>query len=328
VSGKLSASGSARVRVASATGTSTRGQPSAFRFGQFHVDVARNSSDDFNPLHDPKKWDSVQDNPFGAPIVSVFQMQCLIEYLLRKGRSATESRIIEQRNLGFCNYHFTFTRFLRAGDRFEVRIQPSTLNFGAGDILSTRVFIRQGGKIIAAGAVRESTSPLCLPVAQLSELPGIETEADLTYIPDTEYFLKRIYLSTANAKNFLSGSLVDQAYYFDEVEDRVNFPDMVPVSFLSSALFEKNIADNVDFRRHPLVHARHSISVDQSLARDLQNNDRLNLLITGPEEAPPVAPLSRSQVPAQRYDCFGLVRDHQLLFRAQAFLVPLAALRF
>ena len=73
--------------------------------------------------------------------------------------------------------------------------------------------------------------------------------------------------STGNAKNFVIACLADQAYYFDEVEDRVSFPDMVPVSFISSALFEKDMADNVDFRQTPMAHARHNISIDRRLVK-------------------------------------------------------------
>ena len=317
-----------RVHIASASGgVSTQGELALFRFREFHLDVARNSSDDFNPLHDPKKWDSVEGNPFGGPVVSVFQLECLIEYLLRRGRSPMESRIVEQRGLRFCNYHFTFTGYLRPGDDFQVRIQPSTLNPGAGNTLSNRIYIRKSGELILAGSVRQTPSLLYRSSHDPAQLSEVEREADITYIPGTEYFLKRKYLSTANAKNFVTGCLVDQAYYFDEVQDRVSFPDMVPVSFVSSALFEKNLADNVDVRRHPTVHVRHSISIDQALARDLRSNDRLHVLVTGPEQALPPAALGQFQVPAQRYECFGLVRDNQMLFCAQVFLVPLSAVR-
>lgn len=315
-----------RVQVASAIGAAPCDGSSAFRFSEFHLDVARNSNDDFTPLHDPTKWDSVRGNPFGGPIVSVFQIECLIEYLIRKTRSPMESRVIGQRNLRFCDYHFTFTGYLRPDDEFQVRIQPSTVNPGAGNTLSNRVFVRRNGELVLAGSVTQSGSLRCPTSVGMPKVSGIENETDITYVPETEYFLKRKYLSTSNAKNFATGCLVDQAFYFDEVRDRVSFPDMVPVSYLSSALFEKNMADNIDVREHPTVHARHSISVDQTLVRDLRSNDKLHVLVAGPEEVLPPSALGQFKVTAQRYDCFCLVRDNQLLFCAQLFLVPLSAL--
>ncbi len=141
--------------------------------------------------------------------------------------------------------------------------------------------------------------------------------------PDSEYFLKRKFLSTGSAKNFLIGSLADPAYYFDEVQDRVRFPDLLPVSFLSSALFEKNAADNIDLRDHPSVYARQLVSVDQRLAGRLRSNDRLQLLLTGPIEQARWHGSNRLQRPARRFDCFGLVKDYRLLFSAQIFMLPL-----
>ncbi len=152
---------------------------------------------------------------------------------------------------------------------------------------------------------------------------GWRSSRTLPTSPDSEYFLKRKYLSTGSAKNFLIGSLVDHAYYFDEVEDRVRFPDLLPVSFISSALFEKNAADNVDFRDHPSVYARQLVSVDQRLASRLRSNDRLHLLLRGPIEQAREFGSNRLQRPTQRFDCFGLVGDNQLLFSAQIFMLPL-----
>ncbi|MDH3561594.1 MAG: hypothetical protein OEN52_11645, partial [Gammaproteobacteria bacterium] len=47
--------------------------PSDYCFHQIHIDAARNATDDFNPFHDPWKWDHIHGNPFGMPIVLGFQ---------------------------------------------------------------------------------------------------------------------------------------------------------------------------------------------------------------------------------------------------------------
>jgi hypothetical protein len=39
-----------------------------------------NATDDFNPFHDQKKWNRIQGNPFGMPIVLGFQLEALVEY--------------------------------------------------------------------------------------------------------------------------------------------------------------------------------------------------------------------------------------------------------
>ena len=43
-------------------------------FNNIHIDVARNSTDDFNLFHDKLKWSEIEGNPFGGPIVLGFQL--------------------------------------------------------------------------------------------------------------------------------------------------------------------------------------------------------------------------------------------------------------
>jgi hypothetical protein len=46
-------------------------------------------------------------------------------------------------------------------------------------------------------------------------------------------------MSTGHGKNFLAGSLVDQHYYFDELEERVQFPAMFPAALLCVHCWKK-----------------------------------------------------------------------------------------
>ncbi len=101
------------------------------RFEQFHIDVARNSSDDFTPLHDRHKWRTVRGNPYGGAVVSAFQLGSLAEFLIRKQISSTESKLVEKRGLHFCNYDFRFAGHLEAAEEFQVRIPRLTLRPGA-----------------------------------------------------------------------------------------------------------------------------------------------------------------------------------------------------
>ena len=55
-------------------------------FEQLHIDVARNTTDDFNPFHDPKRWLRIRNNPFGSTIVLGFQTEFLVSDLVSRKR--------------------------------------------------------------------------------------------------------------------------------------------------------------------------------------------------------------------------------------------------
>jgi hypothetical protein len=78
-----------------------------------------------------------------------------------------------------------------------------------------------------------------MPDEDFSGFGDLDTEQDRSWVVQDRFFMKRKYLNTGNGKNFLAGSLVDQHYYFDELENRVQFPAMFPVALLSCALLEK-----------------------------------------------------------------------------------------
>ena len=58
-------------------------EPDQLRYLPVHIDVTRNATDDFNPFHDSNRWHRVAHNPFGAPIVLGFALECLIENQMR-----------------------------------------------------------------------------------------------------------------------------------------------------------------------------------------------------------------------------------------------------
>jgi len=49
-------------------------------FQQIHVDAARNSTDDFNPFHEPRKCGRIRGNPYAGAIVLGFQLEQLLEH--------------------------------------------------------------------------------------------------------------------------------------------------------------------------------------------------------------------------------------------------------
>lgn len=128
-------------------------------------------------------------------------------------------------------------------------------------------------------------------------------------------------MTTSNAKNFLSASLVEQSDFFDEIEGKVSFPEIFPCALISCALLEKAIKESLDFKRNPMVYRSHKISIDRSQLATLKSNDSLHILVRltqlDDNESTPAA--------QQIYECYGVVNHEHLLFRSLISLVPLDA---
>jgi len=294
-----------------------------FCFQQIHIDAARNSTDDFNPFHEPRKCRDIFGNPYPGAIVLGFQLECLIEHLVTLHRAThDENEFIVRHALHFSNYQLTFADALLPGEPFQVEVKP-TLVRTAPPGLSNRVVIRKRGVMVMIGYQRETAQPLFLADNYPSPLPDLQQVGDRTFLPHSTYFLKRKFMSTGHAKNFLAGSLCDQGYYFDELADRVNFPDMFPAALLSCALLEKARKENHDFMANPMVYVAHNISVDRRLARCLRSNDVLHMLVQGPEIIEGGKGLGKSELTRLLYRCLGLVHGDQILYRAEVFMAPL-----
>lgn len=288
----------------------------SFCFEQLHIEVARNATDDFNPFHDKNRWQNVVDNPFGGPIVLGFQLECLLEQQVRLYRAEhDEQAIIEAERLRYSNYDFKFVNAVRAGQSVEVAIKESRLTKADNLTLGNRVSLLADGRLVIAGHKRESRVPITRAAIDLTELGDLTTAADRSYISGSDLFLKRKYITTSNAKNFLSASLVEQSDYIDEIAERVRFPEIFPCAWISCALLERASQQGHDFERNPLVYMSHSISLDRTVLEQLKSNDSLHLLCR------PVAPDGIAQV----YECFGVLGADQLLFSALITLMPLAA---
>jgi hypothetical protein len=286
------------------------------RFEQIHIEVARNATDDFNPFHDKNRWRNVVGNPFGGPIVLGFQLECLIAQHMRLYREQhDEEELIARKNLRFSNYEFKFVNAVRAGQAISINVKESRFKPGDNTVLANRVSLKADGKLAMAGYKRESASPLYLPDIDPTDLGNLNQAQDRAFLADKSFFLKRKYMTTSNAKNFLSGSLVEQSDYIDELAERVYFPEIFPCALLSCALLERAWQQGHDFELEPMVYKSHNISIDRDLLHDLHSNDALHLLS---READPAA-----QTPS--YECFGVIGSDRLLFRARIDLMPLAA---
>ena len=296
-------------------------------YQQIHIDAARNATDDFNPFHDQKKWNRIHGNPFGMPIVLGFQIEVLIEYLVTLFREKTcEHALIDHHQLHFSNFQFSFADVVRPGEPFNIEIKKTVNRISHSGQLANRIVVKKPGGLVLLGFQRESTTPLCMPDADFSQLGELDTAEDRSWIAQHRYFLKRKFMNTGHGKNFLAGSLVDQHYYFDEMEERVQFPAMFPVALLSCALLEKAKQDHYAFETNPVVYTNHLISVDRRPLQTLKSNDRLNLLVTAPVTVPAGKGLGEKGFPQQLHRCFGLLAGNQILFRAEVIMAPLEAM--
>lgn len=289
----------------------------ASSFEQIHIEVARNATDDFNPFHDKNKWQNIRQNPFGAPIVSGFQLESLIEYRVRLHRTLhNEYQLVDEHKLRFSNYQFNFLSAVTCGQEISVDIKESRLKADGNTALSNRVIVKADNKLALVGYKRESQAPLYLPKADFVDLGDLSLAADRTILPGQGVFLKRKFMTNSNAKNFLTGSLAEQADYFDELEDRVQYPEIFPCSLISCALLEKGMNSGHNFERSPMVYASHKISIDRHYLTQLRSNDSLHILVEKSEQ----------EDKQYHYNCLGVLGKDQLLFRAQIDLIPLEAM--
>jgi len=296
------------------------------RFQQLHIDVARNSTDDFNPFHDPRRYGRIVGSPYPRPIALGFQLECLCAYLLDWYRDAAgEGRLLEELGLRFRNFQFTFADAVCCDEYFDVEVRASVRRDDPRTI-SNRIVVRKEGRPALLGQVRDAQVPLVLTDVELPPDLDLRHAPDRSRIPGTAYFLKRKFLNTANAKNFLAGSLADQAYYLDELDERVRFPDLFPCALASCALLEKAWSVGHDFMASPMVYVAHAIAVDRELALALRSNDVLHMLVEGPLPVRTGGGLGGPDLGLQRYRCFGVVRSDALLYRAEIDLAPLAAI--
>jgi len=293
-------------------------------FLQIHIDAARNSTDDFNLFHDPRKWDRIRGNPFAGPIVLGFQLECLVEDQLRMNRQLTgEAALIDSHQLRFSNYQFTFANVVKPGESVQVEIKKSQLRLGENAAFSNRVAVKGEHGLVLFGFKKESQAPLFLGDVDLSHLPDFSHQPDRSYVHGTTLFYKRKFMSTGHAKNFLSGSLADQSAYFDELEERVEFPETYPAGLISCALLERARTNSHDFEKNPMVYTAHNISVDRQLTRGLRSNDALHLLVDAPVR---LASEKNDDIAQYVHHCYGVLQNGAVLFRAIITMMPLAAI--
>ena len=295
------------------------------RFNQLHIDVARNATDDFNLFHDSKKWQYIKNNPFNGTIVLGFQLESLIEHKVLLYRQLHKEQIlISDKNLRFSNYQFSFVNAVKPRQLVSVEIKESQLKEGENTTLSNRIAVKADGVLVLLGYKKESKGALFLPFPELPEFDTLRQYPDRSFLPNSAFFLKRKFINISNAKNFLCGSLVDQDDYFDEIHYKAIFPEIFPCSLISCALLEKAQIEQHDFEQNPMVYLSHKISIDRALLNQLKSNDALHLLVKQLSVESENTDHQGGHIEAlYDYECYGLVKDNAILFRALISLAPL-----
>ncbi|MCQ8118041.1 hypothetical protein [Methylomonas rosea] len=296
-------------------------------FSQLHIDIARNSTDDFNLFHDSRKWQNINGNPFNGPITLGFQLESLIEGKIADyRRQHDEEKLIAEQGLNFSNYQFTFANAIKPNQAIEVDIKESILKNEPSPSLSNRIIVKADGKLALTGYKKETAEPLFLEQPDLSRVGELKIQPDRCFL-NNGFFLKRKFMMTSNAKNFLCASLRDQTQYFDELQDKVIFPEMFPCALLSSALLEKALKWLHDFERNPMVYTSHKISIDRRCLAQLRSNDAVHILIKPAADCAAHDFGDLNATPLD-YECYGLVNNNNaLVFRALISLVPLESIR-
>ncbi|MDT4289510.1 hypothetical protein RO575_08060 [Methylomonas sp. MO1] len=296
-------------------------------FSQLHIDIARNSTDDFNLFHDSRKWQNINGNPFNGPITLGFQLESLIEGKIADYRlQHDEEKLLAEQGLNFSNYQFAFANAIKPNQVIEVDIKESIFKNEPSPSLSNRIIVKADGKLALTGYKKETADPLFLDQPDLSRVGELKIQPDRCFL-NNGFFLKRKFMMTSNAKNFLCASLRDQTRYFDELQDKVIFPEMFPCALLSSALLEKALKWLHDFERNPMVYTSHKISIDRRCLAQLKSNDAVHILIkpTADSAAHDFGDLNATPLD---YECYGLFNNNNaLLFRALISLVPLESIR-
>ncbi|MFA6161999.1 MAG: hypothetical protein WC685_01070 [Methylobacter sp.] len=293
-------------------------------FNQIHIDVARNATDDFNLFHDRNKWLRINHNPFNGPIVLGFQLETLIEHKVFLYRQLhNENALISDKNLRFSNYQFSFVNAVKPGQVVSVDIKPSQLKEDPETVLSNRIAVKSGGSLALLGYKTESKFALFLTNPDIPQFGALNQHPDRSFISGSPFFLKRKFISSSNAKNFLCGSLVDQDAFFDPFKNKAVFPEIFPCSLISSALLEKAIIDKHDFERNPLVYMSHKISIDRIYHAKLKSSDAVYILIKQIPPEPRKEGIGSTIDSPYNYECYGLMEDKSVLYRALISLAPL-----
>ncbi len=301
---------------------------SEYIISQMHIEAARNSTDDFNLFHDKNRWHKIKENPFQGTVALGFQLGCFVEDQVNRSPKSydqqleqTETAKVSVNPLNFSQYEFTFAGSVKPGDSIALVVREGRLSDIAGvECFSNRIALKANGKTVLLGYKRATSQHIVSGITNLPDFSEIINSKDRTFITPEQYFVKRKYMIVGNAKNFLTSSFAEQSEYIDEFIDKVSFPEMYPMSLLSSALLERAQAVGQDLIEEPMIYISHKLSIDKTVLNTLKSNDSLNILVSPPQKS---TDESSEHV---TNDCTCILSNHKILFQAEIQLSPLSAL--
>lgn len=294
---------------------------------QLHIDIARNSTDDFNLFHDKSRWHWLRGNFFDGPIALAFQLGCFIEYQCKLLDMNADVEFDSER-FKFSGYEFSFVNCVRPDDEVGLSVKRGKWSVGDGPSVYCRRLILKSNKRPAIVGFKKDGNQMMLalpdklpPMHMLNALP------DREFVPGTDYFLKRKYMIVGNAKNFLASAGAEQSLFIDEFADKVDFPEMYPLGLISSALLERAGFEDIDLISHPMIFASIKLCIDKQQLAELRSNDIINILV-GPDisdDANEFGPeSSKKKLVVQ--ECVGFAKEDKPLFIAKVSLIPLNSL--
>lgn len=301
---------------------------SEYTITQMHIEAARNSTDDFNLFHDKNRWHKIQNNPFQGTIALGFQLGCFIEDQVNKSAknytnqlATSEKPQVSTQPLNFSQYELSFAGSVKTGDTIKLIVRDGRLSTVSDiECFSNRISLKANGKTVLLGYKREASNHLIKGITNLPNFDDIINTKDRTFITPEKYFLKRKFMIVGNAKNFLTSSFAEQSEYIDEFDDKVSFPQMYPLSLLSSALLERAQAVGQDLIKAPMIYLSHKLSIDKNVLKTLKSNHSLNILV-----GPPIKSDDTDSA-YETHQCTCVLSTKEILFHAEIQLAPLSSL--
>jgi len=301
---------------------------SEYIISQMHIEAARNSTDDFNLFHDKNRWQKIKNNPFNGAIALGFQLGCFVEDQVNQSPKNyhqqlhnTENQKVSMKPLNFSQYEFTFAGSVKPDDNIELIVRDGRLsNISGAECFSNRIALKANGKTVLLGYKRLTSEHIVTGICPLPDFSKIINSKDRSFIGSEQYFVKRKYMIVGNAKNFLTSSFAEQSEYIDEFINKVSFPEMYPLSLLSSALLERAQAIGQDLIKDPMIYLSHKLSIDKNVLKHLKSNNSINIV---------VGPARKSDDESSEYvthNCTCILPTHEILFHAEIQLAPLSSL--
>jgi hypothetical protein len=301
---------------------------SEYIISQMHIEAARNSTDDFNLFHDKNRWHKIKQNPFQGPIALGFQLGCFVEDQVNHSSKNYDQQLknaekpkISSKPLNFSQYELNFAGSVQPGDSIALVVRDGRLSDISGiECFSNRIALKANGKTVLLGYKRQTSEHIVKGITPLPGLSEIINSDDRSFITPEQYFVKRKYMIVGNAKNYLTSSFAEQSEYIDEFIDKVSFPEMYPLSLLSSALLERALAVGHDLVEEPMIYISHKLSIDRNILSILKSNDSINILVSPPKKS------KNGTSEYVTHNCTCVLSTQDILFHAEIQLAKLSSL--